>query len=114
MRCENRTLLVSKAGLEQAKGLITSYKQGTIKSMNPELWQAKKIVDSTLHPGALGRKLARTNRSTIADVRVDTGEPVVLPFRMSSFVLSNLIVTAGMLTPGLQVRPFFQDCNSSS
>jgi tricarboxylate carrier len=49
--------------------------------MNPELWKAKKIVDSTLHP--------------------DTGEPVFLPFRMSSFVLSNLIVTAGMLQPGL-------------
>ena len=33
----------------------------------------------------------------------DTGEPVFLPFRMSCFVLSNLVVTAGMLTPGLQV-----------
>ena len=33
----------------------------------------------------------------------DTGQPVFLPFRMSCFVLSNLIVTAGMLTPGLQV-----------
>jgi len=50
--------------------------------MTPELWQAKKIVDSTLHP--------------------DTGEPVFLPFRMSCFVISNLVVTAGMLTPGLQ------------
>lgn len=34
---------------------------------------------------------------------IDTGEPVLLPFRMSSFVLSNLVVTAGMLTPGLKV-----------
>ncbi len=34
----------------------------------------------------------------------DTGEPVFLPFRMSCYVLSNLVVTAGMLTPGLQVR----------
>jgi hypothetical protein len=52
--------------------------------MTPELWKAKKVVDSTLHP--------------------DTGEPVFLPFRMSCFVLSNLVVTAGMLTPGLGVR----------
>lgn len=37
----------------------------------------------------------------------DTGEPVFLPFRMSCFVLSNLVVTAGMLTPGLKVRPSF-------
>lgn len=35
---------------------------------------------------------------------LDTGQPVFLPFRMSSFVISNLIVTAGMLTPGLQVQ----------
>jgi hypothetical protein len=33
----------------------------------------------------------------------DTGEPVLLPFRMSCFVISNLVVTAGMLTPGLSV-----------
>lgn len=46
-----RTLLVSKNGLEQAKSLITSYKLGKIPEMNPELWQAKKVVDSTLHPG---------------------------------------------------------------
>jgi len=52
--------------------------------MTPELWHAKKILDSTLHP--------------------DTGQPVFLPFRMSCFVLSNLIVTAGMLTPNLGWR----------
>ncbi|CAK7268345.1 Sideroflexin FSF1 [Sporothrix epigloea] len=78
-----RTLLVGSTGLEQAKRAIVAYKQGETKEMTPELWQAKKIVDSTLHP--------------------DTGEPVMLPFRMSAFVLSNLVVTAGMLTPGLGV-----------
>jgi len=40
---------------------------------------------------------------TKADSEQDTGEPVLLPFRMSSFVLSNLIVTGGMLTPNLTV-----------
>jgi hypothetical protein len=50
-RLENRTLLVSAAGLDQAKALISSYKQGKIQSMSPELWHAKKVVDSTLHPG---------------------------------------------------------------
>ncbi|OJJ02495.1 hypothetical protein ASPVEDRAFT_132979 [Aspergillus versicolor CBS 583.65] len=77
-----RMLLVSSAGLDQAKRLISSYKQSEVSSMNAELWRAKKVVDSTLHP--------------------DTGEPVFLPFRMSCYVLSNLVVTAGMLTPGLQ------------
>lgn len=76
-----RTLLVNSAGLEHAKSLVAGYKQGKIAEMNDELWKAKKIVDSTLHP--------------------DTGEPVLLPFRMSCFVISNLVVTAGMLTPGL-------------
>ncbi|KAK2056396.1 tricarboxylate carrier [Colletotrichum caudatum] len=75
------TLLVGSTGLEQAKALLTDYKQGNITCMTPELWKAKKVVDSTLHP--------------------DTGEPVLLPFRMSAFVLSNLVVTAGMLQPGL-------------
>lgn len=76
-------LLVSKTALENSKSLIAAYKQGKLNEMTPELWHAKKVVDSTLHP--------------------DTGEPVLLPFRMSSFVLSNLVVTAGMLTPGLKV-----------
>ncbi|KAL9023328.1 MAG: hypothetical protein Q9180_008279 [Flavoplaca navasiana] len=77
-----RTLFVSSAGLESAKSLVSSYKLRHVQSMTPELWKAKKVVDSTLHP--------------------DTGQPVFLPFRMSCFVISNLIVTAGMLTPGLQ------------
>jgi hypothetical protein len=46
-----RTLLVNAAGLEHAKGLVAAYKQGKIGEMNDELWKAKKIVDSTLHPG---------------------------------------------------------------
>lgn len=44
---------------------------------------AKKVVDATLHP--------------------DTGEKVLLPFRMSAFVFSNLVVTVGMLTPNMGV-----------
>ncbi|KAL2823726.1 Tricarboxylate/iron carrier [Aspergillus cavernicola] len=77
-----RMLFVSSAGLEQSKRLISLYKNHEIPAMTAELWRAKKVVDSTLHP--------------------DTGEAVFLPFRMSCYVLSNLIVTAGMLTPGLQ------------
>ena len=47
----DRTLFVGQTGLERAKQLISSYKQGEIKVMTPELWKAKKVVDSTLHPG---------------------------------------------------------------
>ncbi|GME70754.1 unnamed protein product [[Candida] boidinii] len=74
-------LLNTAADVENAKRLIWDYKNGVINEMTPELWRAKRILDSTIHP--------------------DTGETVVLPFRMSSCVLSNLVVTAGMLTPGL-------------
>lgn len=52
--------------------------------MTPDLWAAKKLCDSTLHP--------------------DTGAPVFLPFRMSCFVFSNLVVTAGMLQPNMTTR----------
>ena len=44
-------MLVNHNGLEHAKSLVAAYKQGNIRDMNPELWKAKKIVDSTLHPG---------------------------------------------------------------
>ncbi|KAK7428620.1 Sideroflexin FSF1 [Neonectria magnoliae] len=76
------TLFAGSAGLESAKQLVTEYKTGKLERMTPDLWTAKKVVDATLHP--------------------DTGEPVLLPFRMSSYVLTNLIVTAGMLQPGLK------------
>ncbi len=46
-----RTLLTSSAGLENAKQLVTAYKTGKMREMTPELWQAKKIIDSTIHPG---------------------------------------------------------------
>ncbi|KAF3926825.1 Sideroflexin-5 [Dactylellina cionopaga] len=82
-----RTLFTSGAQLQQAIHLVKGYKTGDVTVNKPDgpsmddVWAAKKIVDSTIHP--------------------DTGEPVFLPFRMSCFVLSNLIVTAGMLQPGL-------------
>ncbi|KAG7433189.1 putative mitochondrial transport protein fsf1 [Fusarium oxysporum f. sp. raphani] len=75
------TLFTGTAGLEAAKKLVTEYKMGKIEQMTPALWQAKKVMDSTLHP--------------------DTGEPIFLPFRMSCYVLTNLVTTAGMLQPGM-------------
>lgn len=70
--------------------------------MTPELWSAKKVIDSTIHPGTTIGTEYEGHKET--DYKQDTGEPVLLPFRMSAFVLSNLVVTGGMLTPGLTVR----------
>lgn len=74
-------LLSTSKDIEESKRLIWDYKNGVVPEMTPRLWRAKKILDSSVHP--------------------DTGETVFLPFRMSCCVLSNLVVTAGMLTPGL-------------
>lgn len=88
-------LLNTSADVDHAKNLISQYKNGSIKQMNDELWKAKKVLDSTVHP--------------------DTGEPVLLPFRMSCCVLSNLVVTAGMLAPNLSTAGtlFWQVANQS-
>ncbi|CAB5192654.1 unnamed protein product [Rhizophagus irregularis] len=91
-----RTLFVSSKGLEEAKKLINDYNSDKIQNVDPEkLWHAKKIVDSTIHP--------------------DTGEPVFLPFRMSSFVPTNLVVVAGMLMPNPSIGSiiFWQWTNQS-
>lgn len=50
------TLFVGEAGLQRAKSLVTDYKRGKLEQMTPELWKAKKIVDSTLHPGTDGKE----------------------------------------------------------
>lgn len=88
-------LFNTSSDIENAKRLVWDYKNGVIPKMTPELWRAKRILDSTLHP--------------------DTGEVVFLPFRMSSCVLSNMVVTVGMLTPGLGTAGtlFWQVANQS-
>lgn len=88
-------LLTTTNDLSTARQIIKAYRNYEIKAPTPEFWQAKKQLDSTVHP--------------------DTGDTVLLPFRMSCCVLSNLIVTAGMLTPGLGTAGtiFWQWANQS-
>lgn len=88
-------LFTTKADLDKARGIISAYRHGELKHTTPEFWHAKKQLDSTVHP--------------------DTGETVLLPFRMSCCVLSNLVVTVGMLTPGMGTfgTMFWQWANQS-
>ncbi|CDS09661.1 hypothetical protein LRAMOSA02338 [Lichtheimia ramosa] len=91
-----RTLFASNKQLEEAKKLLNDYKQNPNMKVDAErLWGAKKVVDSTLHP--------------------DTGEKILLPFRMSSFVPTNMILVAGMLTPNPSIKNiiFWQWANQS-
>ncbi|EGV60569.1 Sideroflexin FSF1 [Yamadazyma tenuis] len=88
-------LLNTSSDIKRAKLMIWEYRNGVRPEMTPELWRAKKVLDSAVHP--------------------DTGDTVMLPFRMSSCVLSNLVVTAGMLTPNLGTAGtlFWQIANQS-
>lgn len=88
-------LLTTGEDLKRARDIISSYRSGQLKQTTPEFWHAKRQLDSTVHP--------------------DTGETVLLPFRMSCCVLSNLVVTAGMLTPNLGTAGtlFWQWANQS-
>lgn len=88
-------LLNTSQDIQRAKTMIWEYRNGVRSELSPELWRAKRVLDSAIHP--------------------DTGETVLLPFRMSSCVLSNLVVTAGMLTPNLGTAGtlFWQIANQS-
>lgn len=67
----NRTLLASQSQLLSAKKLVEDYSTGKVDEPDQEkLWKAKQLVDSTFHS--------------------DTGEKIFLPFRMSSFVPTNV------------------------
>ncbi|CDF90687.1 ZYBA0S08-00562g1_1 [Zygosaccharomyces bailii CLIB 213] len=88
-------LLTTEDDLKNARRIVGAYRHGELKQTTPEFWRAKRELDSTVHP--------------------DTGETVLLPFRMSCCVLSNLVVTAGMLTPNMGTAGtlFWQWANQS-
>ncbi|GFZ47923.1 Probable mitochondrial transport protein FSF1 [Saitozyma sp. JCM 24511] len=99
------TLLASTSQLEQAQQDVQHY-EGLIKEAGakgcyvPEqdkerYWNARQLVNSSIHP--------------------DTGKPVPLPFRMSAFVPTNLIICAGMLMPNPSLRSviFWQWANQT-
>lgn len=89
-----RTLLTSRAQLESSRAVVEAYRRGE-RPLSESVWSAKKVLDATVHP--------------------ETGLPILLPFRMSCFVLTNLVVTAGMLTPNMGTRGilFWQVTNQS-
>ena len=47
----HRTLFINHTSLEHAKKTVTQYKTGERREMSEDVWRAKKVVDSTLHPG---------------------------------------------------------------
>ena len=88
------TLRHSNDEIRKAQKIVDEYANNH-EPLDEDFWCAKQIVDSSIHP--------------------DTGEIIHLPFRMSSNVLSNLAITAGMLTPNLSTTGtiFWQWANQS-
>jgi tricarboxylate carrier len=99
------TLLASPAQLDQAVKDVKYYDERIKAAGKQGLWvdratkeaydNAKQLVNSSIHP--------------------DTGKPVTLPFRMSAFVPTNLLICAGMLmpNPSLKAVIFWQWANQT-
>eukprot|EP01111_Echinosteliopsis_oligospora_P010455 TRINITY_DN3253_c0_g1_i1.p1 TRINITY_DN3253_c0_g1~~TRINITY_DN3253_c0_g1_i1.p1 ORF type:complete len:213 (+),score=38.10 TRINITY_DN3253_c0_g1_i1:269-907(+) len=91
------TIFVSQQKLEQCIQMLKDYEAGTLNPMPSDqvLWEAKKIVDSTIHP--------------------DTGKKIPIPVRLSAFLPVNVIICAGMLMPNPSVGAtiFWQWINQS-
>lgn len=100
------TLFASQTQLQHAQNLVNAYINrkplpARLDDYNrsfyseSELWKAKYLVESSIHP--------------------DTHEPIFVPFRMSCFVPTNLLVTAGLLipNPSLKTLVFWQWLNQS-
>ncbi|WVW78238.1 hypothetical protein I302_100191 [Kwoniella bestiolae CBS 10118] len=99
------TLLASSAQLEKAQKDVTNFESHIKEAGKKGYWvnqqhkeiydHAKQLVNSSIHP--------------------DTGKPVPLPFRMSAFVPTNLIICAGMLMPDASLKSviFWQWANQT-
>ncbi|KAJ3066910.1 hypothetical protein HDU98_009838 [Podochytrium sp. JEL0797] len=98
-----RNLIATDAQQQAAKQLVADYKAGKADPNVGEetLWKAKKLVDSTFHS--------------------DTGEKILLPFRMACFVPTNALIVAGMLIASIlfwqwvnqSVNVAFNYCNAN-
>ncbi|KAI7949736.1 hypothetical protein MJO28_008557 [Puccinia striiformis f. sp. tritici] len=79
------TLFNSNDEIRKAQKLLKDYDAGSRPDLDlseasqEQVWAAKQVVEASLHP--------------------DTQEPIPLPFRMSAFVPTNLIIATGLLLP---------------
>nr|XP_020459883.1 sideroflexin-5 [Monopterus albus] len=92
-----RTLFVTEKQLQECVELLDHFKQGTLPSgvTDAQLWQAQKIKQAIIHP--------------------DTGEKILMPFRMSGFIPFGTPVVVGLLLPNqtLVSTVFWQWLNQS-
>lgn len=76
-----RSLFYSKAQLEQAQSLLNSFRQGTLppEIKDKDLWNARKIEESMIHPS--------------------TGKPIPALFRFSCYAPMNIFIVTAMVLP---------------
>ncbi|XP_053700672.1 sideroflexin-5a [Synchiropus splendidus] len=91
------TLFVTQKQLQESVELLDGFKQGTLPPDVPDsqLWKAQKIKQAIIHP--------------------DTGEQILMPFRMSGFIPFGTPVVVGLLLPNqtLLSTIFWQWLNQS-
>ncbi|CAO0803630.1 unnamed protein product [Mucor circinelloides] len=109
-----RTLFVSSSELEKCKQLLANTSQHD--KMDPErLWKAKKGKPNFSRSSSCSLTLMNFNQVVDSTIHPDTGEAVFLPFRMSCFVPTNMVLVAGMLLPNPSIKSilFWQWANQS-
>ncbi|XP_068436216.1 sideroflexin-5a isoform X2 [Clinocottus analis] len=91
------TLFVPEKRLQESVELLDRFKRGTLPPgvTDAQLWQAQKIKQAIIHP--------------------DTGEKILMPFRMSGFIPFGTPVVVGLLLPNqtLVSTIFWQWLNQS-
>ncbi|XP_049918114.1 sideroflexin-5a isoform X2 [Epinephelus moara] len=92
-----RTLFVTERRLQESVELLHRFRQGALPPgvTDAQLWQAQKIKQAIIHP--------------------DTGEKILMPFRMSGFIPFGTPVVVGLLLPNqtLVSTVFWQWLNQS-
>ncbi|CAG01254.1 unnamed protein product [Tetraodon nigroviridis] len=91
------TLFVTEKRLQESVELLHRFKQGSLPAgvTDAQLWQAQKVKQAIIHP--------------------DTGEKILMPFRMSGFIPFGTPVVVGLLLPNqsLLSAVFWQALNQS-
>ncbi|KAM9777850.1 sideroflexin-5a isoform 2-T2 [Neosynchiropus ocellatus] len=91
------TLFVTQKQLQESVELLDAFKRGTLPPdvTDMQLWKAQKLKQAIIHP--------------------DTGEQILMPFRMSGFIPFGTPVVVGLLLPNqtLLSTIFWQWLNQS-
>ena len=76
-----RSLFITSAQLQQAEALLTAYKERNIPEgvTDGDLWNARRIVESVLHPS--------------------TGQPITPFLRFSMYAPMNIFIVSAMVLP---------------